>query len=90
MDFISSIFVRMLYGKHFTDHTLHIGYSMFCDCYGIYTRERSSQVYASYQHKTLYYLFSPNPAVFCVADKQVSHREIYTLCSILPQPVISF
>ena len=25
------------------------------------------------QHKTLYNLFSPDLAVFCVADKQVSH-----------------
>ena len=35
------------------------------------------------QHKTLYNLFSPDPAVSCVADRQVSNREIYTLCSIL-------
>ena len=36
------------------------------------------------QHKTLCNLlvFSPDPAVFYVADKEVSHREIYTLCSI--------
>ena len=47
MDFISIIFVRILSGKHFNDHTLHIGYSMFCDVYGIYTREQSSQVYIS-------------------------------------------
>ena len=47
---------------------------MFCVGYGIYTREL---------HKTLYYLFSPGPAVSCVGDKPVSHHEIYTLCSIL-------
>ena len=35
------------------------------------------------QHKTLYNLFRPDPAVSCVADKQVSNREKYTLCSIL-------
>ena len=37
------------------------------------------------QHKTLYMfdLFSSDPAVSCVVDKQVSHGEIYTLCSIL-------
>ena len=35
------------------------------------------------QHKTLYNVFSPDPAVSCVADKQVSNREIYILCSIL-------
>ena len=34
------------------------------------------------QHKTLYNLFSPDPAVSCVADNLASHREIYTLCSI--------
>ena len=33
------------------------------------------------EHKTLYNLLSPNPAVSCVADKQVSHRD--TLFSIL-------
>ena len=32
------------------------------------------------KHKTLYNLFSPDPAVSCVADK-VLHREIYMLCS---------
>ena len=30
-------------------------------------------------NKTLYNLFSPDQAVSCVADKQVSHHEIYTL-----------
>ena len=35
------------------------------------------------QYKTLYNLFSTDPAVFCVGNKQVSHREIYTICSIL-------
>ena len=35
------------------------------------------------QHKTLNNLFSPDPAVSCVASKQVSNREIYTLRSIL-------
>ena len=39
------------------------------------------------QHKTLYNIFSPGQAVSCVVDKQVSYREIYTLCSIL---LISF
>ena len=36
-----------------------------------------------YQHKTVYDLFSPNLAVSCVFDKLVSHRKIYTLCSML-------
>ena len=49
---------------------------MFCDGYGIYTREQSYRAYFHKQHKTLYYIFSPNPAVSYVADKQVSHREI--------------
>ena len=49
---------------------------MFCVGYGIYTREHN-------QHNKLYNLFSTDPAVSCVADKQVSHHEIYTLCSIL-------
>ena len=57
-----------------------IGYSMFRVCYGIYTRERSSRFIFHNQHKTLYNLFSPDPAVSNVADKQVSHREIFTLC----------
>ena len=35
------------------------------------------------EHKTLYNLFSPDPAVSCVADTQASYREIYVLCSIL-------
>ena len=35
------------------------------------------------QHKTLYNLFSPDPAVSCVADTHASHREIYILCSVL-------
>ena len=35
------------------------------------------------QHKTLYNLFSPDPAVSYVRDKLVTHREIFTLCSIL-------
>ena len=35
------------------------------------------------QYKTLYNLFSPDPAVFCVSNKQVSYREIHTLYSIL-------
>ena len=30
------------------------------------------------QDKTLYNLFSSDPAVTCVDDKQVSHNEIYT------------
>ena len=36
-----------------------------------------------YEHKTLYNLFSPDPAVSCVADTLASHREIhvYILCS---------
>ena len=49
---------------------------MFCVGYEIYTREQSSRVYK--QHKILYNLFSPDPAVSCVADKQVSHRVKYT------------
>ena len=56
---------------------------MFCAGYGIYTRKRSSLVYISYKHKTLYNLFSPDPAVSCVADKQVSPREVYILYSTL-------
>ena len=39
------------------------------------------------QHKTLHNIFSPGQNVSCVADKQVSYLEIYTLCSIL---LISF
>ena len=35
------------------------------------------------QHKTLYNLFSPDPAVSSVADNQVSRHEKYTICSIL-------
>ena len=35
------------------------------------------------QHKTLYNLFSPDPAVSCVCDKLVTYPEMYTLCSIL-------
>ena len=35
------------------------------------------------QHKTLYNLLSPDPAVSCVCDELVTYREIYTLCSIL-------
>ena len=35
------------------------------------------------QHKTLYNLFSPDPAVSYVADTQASHHEMYILCSIL-------
>ena len=35
------------------------------------------------EHKTLYNLFGPDPAVSCVADTQASHREINILCSIL-------
>ena len=42
------------------------------------------------QHKTLYDLFSHDPAVSCVADKKVSNREIYTLCSILLHFVSEF
>ena len=46
------------------------------------------------QHKTLYNLFSPDPAVSFVCDKLVTHHEIYTLCSILlhffKESVISF
>ena len=49
------------------------------------------------QHKTLYnvHVFSPDPAVSHVADKEVAHREKYTLCSIccilfIEESVISF
>ena len=35
------------------------------------------------KHKTLYNLFCPDPAVSCVADKSVSHHEIYTFSSTL-------
>ena len=52
---------------------------MFCVGYEIYKREH---IFHNH-NKTLYNLFSPDPAVSCVADKQVSHREKYTLCSIL-------
>ena len=34
------------------------------------------------EHKTLYNLFNADPAVSCDCDKLVTHREIYTLCSI--------
>ena len=33
--------------------------------------------------ETLYNLFSTDPAVSCDASKQVSNREMYTLCRIL-------
>ena len=46
------------------------------------------------EHKTLYNLFSPDPAVSCVAYTQASHREIYILCNTLlhfiKEYVISF
>ena len=35
------------------------------------------------EHKTVYNLFSPDPAVSCVADTQALDREIYILCNIL-------
>ena len=41
---------------------ISIGYSMFCVGYGIYTTE----CIFHNQHKTLYNLFSPDPAVSCV------------------------
>ena len=66
-----------------TVHGISKGYSMFCAGYGIYTRERSSRVYIFHnEHKTLYNIFCPDPAVFSVADTQTSHRETYKLCSI--------
>ena len=34
------------------------------------------------EHKTLYNLFNADPAVSCDCDKLVTHRELYTLCSI--------
>ena len=47
-----------------------------------YIRRRAPSVYFITNNKTLYNLFVPDPAASCVADKQISHREIYTLCSI--------
>ena len=51
---------------------------MVCACYGIYTRSGPKCIF-HYQLKILYNLFSPDPAVYCVGDKPVSHCEIYTL-----------
>ena len=48
---------------------------MFCVGYGIYDGAELPSVYFIIQHKTLYNLLSPDPAVSCVADKQVSHRK---------------
>ena len=72
------------------DNQLCIGYSKFCVGYGIYTREPRSECLFDNHYKTLYYLFSPDPAVSCVGDKLVSHREIYTLCSLLLHLILEF
>ena len=49
MDFIRSIFVRFVFQnnlEHFTDHTLHLGCSMFCVGYGnIYEGAELPSVY---------------------------------------------
>ena len=69
---------------------------MFCVGYGIYTGERSSTPACIFhnEHKTLYNLFSLDPAVSCVGGTQASHREIYRLCSnllhFIQEYVISF
>ena len=42
------------------------------------------------KHKTLYNLFSPDPAVSCVADTQTSRHEIYILCSILLHFILEY
>ena len=57
---------------------------MFCVGYGIYTRERSSQVYILFynEHKTLYNLFS-GIALTQLFPVLISHSGMYTLCSIL-------
>ena len=60
--------------------SISIGCSVCCVGYGIYTREPNPRVYIFHnQHKTLYNIFSPDPTVSFVADKQVSPRKIYTL-----------
>ena len=41
------------------------------------------------KHKTLYKLFSPDPALSCAADTQASHREIYILCFFIKEMDIS-
>ena len=61
-----------------------IGYSMFCVGYGIYIRGSGApECIFQNKHKTLYKLFSPDPALSCAADTQASHCEIYILCTIL-------
>ena len=57
---------------------------MFCVGYEIYIRGSGAPKCIFHnQHIVLYNTFSPDPVVSCVADKQVSHHKIYTLCSIL-------
>ena len=56
-------------------HALCIGYSMFCVGYEIYTSGAPACIFHN-KHKTLYNLFSPDPAVSYVADTQASHPEI--------------
>ena len=46
---------------------------MFCVGYGIY-----KSIFHN-KHKTLYNLFSPGPAVSCVADTQASHHVVFHL-----------
>ena len=59
---------------------------MFCVGYGIY-----KSIFHN-KHKTLYNLFSPGPAVSCVADTQASHHVVFcsisfrSLAFILPPP----
>ena len=64
---------------------------MFCVGYDI-----SPECIFHKQHKTLYNIFSPDPAGSCVDDKQISHQhhEINTLYRVLlhfiQDSVISF
>ena len=53
---------------------------MFCVGYGIY-----KSIFHN-KHKTLYNLFSPGPAVSCVADTQASHHVVFHLgvCHLYP------
>ena len=59
-----------------------ICYSMFCVGNGILIGSGAPECIFHNQHNTLFNLFSPDLAVSYVGDKQVSHREIYALCSI--------
>ena len=64
---------------------VRIGYSMFCVGYVIYTRERSSRVYISYQTKNMVYTtftnFSMKYLVMCKVYTDVGGiKELYHVC----------